>query len=263
MSGAAPPPTTGTETRPSSSRPLSRDTTDDIESDASSSTRYADISGNHHDGGDAFTPEAEKEVTRLARQLSQTSMKRKTSHDAAAADDSDALKRVTTTGTLDLVKTINPYNEDNIPELDPSHEKFNARLWTKNMLRLNPRIEGLDHTARTAGVMFKDLSVHGYGTPTDFQKDVANVWLTGAGLVRRVFGMEQKTKIQILTDFEGVVKSGEMLVVLGRPGRLVLAKISQRLMGGISGVWGWGCAKMRVILRILTCYDLIVDALRF
>lgn len=218
MSGAAPPPATGTDTRPSSSRPLSRDTTDDIESDASSSTRYADISGNHHDGGDAFTPEAEKEVTRLARQLSQTSMKRKSSHDGAAVDDSDALKRVTTTGTLDLVKTINPYNEDNIPELDPSHEKFNARLWTKNMLRLNPRIEGLDHTARTAGVMFKDLSVHGYGTPTDFQKDVANVWLTGAGLVRRVFGMEQKTKIQILTDFEGVVKSGEMLVVLGRPG---------------------------------------------
>ena len=28
-----------------------------------------------------------------------------------------------------------------------------------------------------------------------------------------------KQKIQILRDFDGLVKSGEMLVVLGRPGR--------------------------------------------
>lgn len=230
MSGNPPPNSSGTDqpiiastdTRPSSSRPLSRDTADDIESDASSSTRYADITSHHdnHDGGDTFTPEAEKEVTRLARQLSQNSMKRRQSQDGTAAEaDSDGLHRTTTTGTLDLVKTINPYNEDNIPELDPSHEKFNARLWTKNMLRLQPRIEGLDHTARTAGVMFKDLSVHGFGTPTDYQKDVGNIWLTAGGMVRSLFGMEQKRKIQILTDFEGVIKAGEMLVVLGRPGR--------------------------------------------
>lgn len=231
MSGNPPPNSSGTDqhlvastpdTRPSSSRPLSRDTTDDIESDASSSTRYADITSHQHDhdGGDAFTPEAEKEVTRLARQLSQSSMKRRASHEGSTKEaDSEGLKRTTTTGTLDLVKTINPYNEDNVPELDPSHERFNARLWTKNMLRLQPRIEGLDHTARTAGVMFKDLSVHGYGTPTDYQKDVGNIWLTAGGMVRSMFGMEQKRKIQILTNFEGVIKAGEMLVVLGRPGR--------------------------------------------
>lgn len=197
-------------------RPVTQDS-DRADSDASSSTRYADITHDH--SGDPFTPEAEREVHDLARQLSRMSSK---SH---MHDDSDGLKRSTTGHSLDLVKTINPFGDTLIPELDPNHEKFNARLWTKNLLRLQPRVEGLDHSARTAGVMFKNLSVHGFGTPTDYQKDVANIWLQGAQIVRKIMGKEQKTKIQILTDFEGVVKSGEMLVVLGRPGRCVVSPL--------------------------------------
>lgn len=37
------------------------------------------------------------------------------------------------------------------------------------------------------------------------------------GLFNKLTGRGQ-TKIQILRDFEGLVRSGEMLVVLGRPG---------------------------------------------
>ena len=35
------------------------------------------------------------------------------------------------------------------------------------------------------------------------------------------FGKQDVRRIQILRDFEGLVKPGEMLVVLGRPGRFV------------------------------------------
>ena len=45
----------------------------------------------------------------------------------------------------------------------------------------------------------------------------ANVVLEAVGLFNKITG-RGKTKIQILRDFEGLVKSGEMLVVLGRPG---------------------------------------------
>lgn len=45
----------------------------------------------------------------------------------------------------------------------------------------------------------------------------ANIVLEAVGLFNKVTG-RGKTKIQILRDFEGLVKSGEMLVVLGRPG---------------------------------------------
>lgn len=37
------------------------------------------------------------------------------------------------------------------------------------------------------------------------------------GLFNKITGRGQ-TKIQILRDFEGVIKSGELLVVLGKPG---------------------------------------------
>lgn len=37
------------------------------------------------------------------------------------------------------------------------------------------------------------------------------------GLFNRLTG-RGKTKIQILRDFEGLIKSGDMLVVLGKPG---------------------------------------------
>ena len=64
------------------------------------------------------------------------------------------------------------------------------------------------------------MSVHGFGTPTDFQKDVGNVFLAGLGSAKRMLGFKGATqKIQILRNFDGIVKSGELLLVLGRPGR--------------------------------------------
>ena len=70
---------------------------------------------------------------------------------------------------------------------------------------------------RTAGVAFKNLSVHGFGSPTDYQKDVLNSVLELGTIARRLVGLKMP-KIQILDQFDGLVKSGEMLVILGKPG---------------------------------------------
>jgi ATP-binding cassette subfamily G (WHITE) protein 2 (PDR) len=45
-----------------------------------------------------------------------------------------------------------------------------------------------------------------------------NYPLEVGSLFKRLIGRRQQTKIQILRDFDGLVRSGEMLVVLGRPG---------------------------------------------
>lgn len=104
------------------------------------------------------------------------------------------------------------------PKLDPSSEKFNARKWTKNFLAVANR-DPDRYPRRTAGVSFRNLSAFGYGTAADYQMDVANMWLKGYGWVRRMLGLGDRVRIDILRDFEGFVRSGEMLVVLGRPGR--------------------------------------------
>lgn len=101
--------------------------------------------------------------------------------------------------------------------LDPNGPNFNARAWVKNLIGIQSRDPEL-YPQRTAGFSFKNLNVHGFGTATDYQKDVGNIPLQiGAGF--RWFSGTGKNKIQILQGFDGVVRHGEMLVVLGRPGR--------------------------------------------
>lgn len=110
----------------------------------------------------------------------------------------------------------NPFNAPAGSALDPNGEHFNARAWCKAMLQVQTEDEQA-HPPRTAGIAFRDLNVHGFGSATDYQKSVGNVWLESIGLAKRLTGQGQ-TKINILRDLEGVVENGEMLVVLGPPG---------------------------------------------
>ena len=70
----------------------------------------------------------------------------------------------------------------------------------------------------SAGVAFQNLSVFGFGTTTGYQKTFSNYPLILLGQLRNLLGRSLDTRIDILQDFEGVVSSGEMLLVLGRPG---------------------------------------------
>ncbi|KAI7088188.1 pleiotropic drug resistance protein, ABC superfamily [Hortaea werneckii] len=110
----------------------------------------------------------------------------------------------------------NPFEAEKDSAIDPSSENFQARSWVKSMIKLNEQENRTP--GRTAGVAFKSLNVHGFGAATDYQKDVGNVWLETVGLVKKAFGMDKPRRIDILRDFEGLVESGEMLVVLGPPG---------------------------------------------
>ncbi|KAM7221761.1 ABC-2 type transporter domain containing protein [Rhypophila decipiens] len=105
-------------------------------------------------------------------------------------------------------------SEEEDSPLNPNGPKFSSRAWAKAVVAM--MTEG-GQSFRTTGVAFQHLNVYGYGTTTDYQKDVFNVLLEGAALYRKVMGHD-KTRIDILRDFDGIVRNGEMLVVLGPPG---------------------------------------------
>ncbi|KAF3390870.1 Multidrug resistance protein CDR1 [Talaromyces pinophilus] len=111
----------------------------------------------------------------------------------------------------------NPFFIDD-PEssLNPHSPNFRARDWIKMLFELRSQ-DPVNFPQKKAGISFRNLSVHGFGSPTDYQKNVLNSVLEIGTLVRRAVGAKMQ-KVQILRDFEGLVKSGEMLVVLGRPG---------------------------------------------
>ncbi|KOS41908.1 hypothetical protein ACN38_g7213 [Penicillium nordicum] len=120
--------------------------------------------------------------------------------------------RVSVSGALD-----NPFtNGDSESSLNPDSPNFKVRDWMKMVLAIRSRNPD-KYPDRTAGISFKNLNVHGFGSPTDYQKDVLNSLLELGTMVRRLTGLKLQ-KIQILRDFDGLVKSGETLVVLGKPG---------------------------------------------
>ena len=156
--------------------------------------------------GSAFTTNANSEAVSVEEN---NSIERRTSvvHELA--------RKYTQQSTTSTTRQ-NPFSVPAGSALDPNGEHFNARAWAKAMLHTQQE-DPQAAPIRTAGVAFRNLNVHGFGTDTDYQKSVGNVWLEGPGFIRKVMGNKGR-KIDILQSVDGLVEAGEMLVVLGPPG---------------------------------------------
>ncbi|KAJ6440945.1 ABC transporter CDR4 [Purpureocillium lavendulum] len=100
--------------------------------------------------------------------------------------------------------------------LNPESPDFNARKWARAFYDLRKdALEG--NNPKTTGAAFKNLGAYGFGTETDFQKSVGNIFLE-AGTILKKFIRGNTRRIDILRDLEGVVNAGEMVAVLGPPG---------------------------------------------
>ena len=111
----------------------------------------------------------------------------------------------------------NPFAAEEGSVIDPSSDNFRARAWVQSMLKLHSQESEHKTMGRQAGVCFRNLSAHGYGSAADYQKSVGNVPLELWGLAKRLMGAKQR-RIDILRNLDGLVHAGEMLVVLGPPG---------------------------------------------
>lgn len=146
-------------------------------------------------------PKHEQEVFELAR--SKTGMSMTAGHASTATEDGANLS--------------NPFLGATDPTLDPFSDKFSLKAWLQTLMSIATRQHG-GFPRRNVGVSFRNLSAYGYGSTTDYQKDFANVLLEGPGIINKSMSKGQK-RIDILRQFDGLVRRGEMLVVLGRPGR--------------------------------------------
>ena len=100
------------------------------------------------------------------------------------------------------------------PRLDPENVLFDFRFWATKFLQL-VKEDGIKRAA--VGFTFKNLSVFGAGASLETQKTVGSPF---AALLRlpELFHRRPKQEKQILSRLNGTIKSGEMLIVLGRPG---------------------------------------------
>ncbi|KAJ7160558.1 ABC-2 type transporter-domain-containing protein [Mycena crocata] len=158
----------------------------------------------------ALDHEQEQNLHTIARSMSPT--------ESIMITQFPALTR-TSTRMSEHSKYINPFEgTEGDEKLDPRSEKFDINAWIKSVMHISSR-DPERFPTRSAGVSFRNLNVHGLGSPTDYQKTTGNVWLGLFSSVKRWMGTGTGlSKIQILRDFDGLVKSGELLLVLGRPG---------------------------------------------
>jgi ATP-binding cassette, subfamily G (WHITE), member 2, PDR len=109
-------------------------------------------------------------------------------------------------------------NIENDSCLDPYSPKFDPRCWMRFLFGSN-----LDHTTssdpRITSVALKNLQVYGrrrlaenLASARDFSGKVTSI-------LTRLVGSSTSHDLHILREFDGLLKEGEMLLVLGRSGR--------------------------------------------
>lgn len=98
-------------------------------------------------------------------------------------------------------------------ELDPNSPSFNLERWLRHFIR-ETQAGGLEKTP--VGFTFQNLSVSGSGQALELQQTLADLFLAPFRLKEKIGS--NKTHRKILHSFDAIVKPGELLVVLGRPG---------------------------------------------
>lgn len=108
-----------------------------------------------------------------------------------------------------------PWEADENSILNPASPNFNAREWVKAILKL--QAENPEAPGRTTGIAYSNLQAYGTGGGLEYQQTVSNLPIkVGESVKERVSG--GGNRVQILQPMDGLVRSGEMLVVLGPPG---------------------------------------------
>lgn len=159
-----------------------------------------DAASSSDDNDDAFAPRDRAALQRLASQSRSYYSDRRTSN--AGSEDPEALER---RGTLDLGL------DDEV--FDPQSPKFDLRKWVRMTLQLADD-KGLKQ--KRAGVVFSNVNISGSGAAINTQSTVGSALRAPLELADMFRGTKQPR--HILHNFDGLMKSGELLIVLGRPG---------------------------------------------
>lgn len=98
--------------------------------------------------------------------------------------------------------------------LNPQSPNFNLQKWLAAAMTDAGR-DG--RTGQTMGIVFKNLNVYGSGAALQFQDTVSSL-LSSPLRLPQMIRESHAPRRRILKDFSGLLKKGELLLVLGRPG---------------------------------------------
>lgn len=138
-------------------------------------------------------------------------------------DDRTELKRIATALSRRQSSVAAPAHRQSVglgaveeydATLDPDRREFELSKWLQHFIQ---ELSEKGLSDRQIGVSFRNLDVYGSGDAIQLQQTVGDVIMAPLR-IGEFFSFGKKEPKHILNSFNGLVKSGELLVVLGRPG---------------------------------------------
>ncbi|KAI5241291.1 putative ABC multidrug transporter [Aureobasidium subglaciale] len=114
----------------------------------------------------------------------------------------------------DLITLTRSATNASYSGIDPSSKDFSLDKWLRAFIK---DFDAESVKATRAGIVWRDLSVSGSGAALQLQDTVAGIALKPLATIKSLFSRSGERK-HILRNFNGNLKSGELLIVLGRPG---------------------------------------------
>lgn len=119
---------------------------------------------------------------------------------------------------MSQVPGVNPIGAVD-PKLDPNLEDFESKFWVKNMLKLvysDPEF----YKPSSLGMVYKDMRAYGLANDADYQANFGNfVYKAVSQFLRsQNKAYKEQNAFDILKPMDGILRPGELTVVLGRPG---------------------------------------------
>lgn len=98
--------------------------------------------------------------------------------------------------------------------LDPQSKDFDPSRWAANLVQ---QTESIGVRPARTGIMIKNLTVTGTGDAVQLQPTMGAT-MTAPLRPGEILSLGKKTPKRILNQFNGLLRSGELVIVLGRPG---------------------------------------------
>lgn len=160
-----------------------------------------------------YTNEVSDEVQSIARTLTIGDEEKST-----AENERYRLALTRTLSHMSRVPGKAPFGEDYIDErLDPTSDNFDSKLWVKNLRKLynsDPEY----YKPVDLGVAFKNLRAYGEAAGLDYQSNFKNLIYKYFTKFVHEYVTKRNDYTDILKPMDGLVRPGEITVVLGRPG---------------------------------------------
>lgn len=143
-------------------------------------------------------------------------------------------RRKSTTDTSTNVGSTLAETDEQDPSLNPEDPKFDLAKWLRHFFQ-QAYEDGF--TIKKTGVSFRELYISGSGSAVQVQQTVGS-YLAMPFSPGEFFSLGHRKHKEILHGFDGCLQSGELLVVLGRPGSgcsTLLKAICGELHGLLTG----------------------------